>query len=111
MDRCHTAWVSRRPDVEQLECFAAANLTDNDAIGTRAHRASNQVAQRDAGRSAKRYMIARAALQLDRILEDDDPLAGEEIGNFFEDGIGECRLARVCAAGDQNVRVREHGVP
>ena len=95
------------PGLEHVEGFRSAHLADDDAIGPQPQRRAHQIGQRgDAGLGAQRHAIGRRALELARVLQDDDALA--EIGDLGQQGVDQRGLARRRAADHQDVLALAH---
>src|SRR5438445_8039621 len=84
----------------QIERLHAADLTDDDAVRARPEGALHQVRECDVAVGPECEMVARRALQLDRVFEHDEALAGEAVGDLPQHGVRKRRLAGVRPAGD-----------
>ena len=105
MDGADAAGMAGAPGLEQVERFGAAHLADRDAVGTQPQRGANEVGERgDAVLGAQRHEVGRGALQLARVLDQDDAVAG--LGDLGQQRVGERGLAGRGAAGDEDVRAR-----
>ncbi len=90
------------PRFQQIERLGPAHLADRDAIGAQAKRGADKIGERgDAVFRAHRDQIGRGALQLARVLDEDDAVRG--LGDLGEQRVGERRLAGRGAAGDEDV--------
>jgi hypothetical protein len=96
------------PGLEHVERLAAAHLADDDAVGAQPQRRADQVGHADAARpGAQRDVSGAARLQLARVLDQDDALV--EPRHLGEQRVGERRLARAGAAGDEDVAPLDDG--
>ena len=94
--------MPRTPSLEQIQGFAAAYFTDHDPI--RAESAASSAASPQGWPPrirAHRHVIFDEALQLDRVLEQDNAVASS--GDLVKQGVGERGLAGAGAAGNQYV--------
>jgi len=78
-------------------------LADDDAIRSQPHRRLQQAAHVDGVGRMQGDRIVGDALQLGRVLEDDDAMVGRGGDHLSDDRVGERRLAGAGAAGDDNV--------
>ena len=103
--RADPAWMTGAPRFQQIKCFCTAHLANGNAVGPQTQRRSDKIGQgRNAVLGPQRHQIGRCALQLQRILDQDDTVGrGCDLG---EQRIGERRLACRGAADDQNVLSR-----
>ena len=63
------------PGFEEIERLGAAHLTDRDAVGAQSQRRPHQFRQGgDPILGPHRHEIGRCALQLARVLDDDDAI-------------------------------------
>ena len=105
MDGADAAGMAGAPGLEQVERFGAAHLADRDAVGAQAQRGADEIGERDdAVLGAQRDEVGRGALQLARVLDQDDAIGG--LRDFGEQRVGERGLAGRGAAGDEDVRAR-----
>lgn len=103
--RADPAWMTGAPGFQQIERLGTAHLADGNAVGPQTQRRPDKIGQgRNAVLGPQRHQIGRCALQLQRILDQDDTVGrGCDLG---EQGIGERRLAGRGAANHQNVLFR-----
>ena len=95
------------PGLQHVEGLGAAHLADDDAVGAQPQRRAHQVGQRgDAGLGAQRHAVGGRALELARVLQDDDALV--EVGDLGEQRVDQRGLARRGAADDEDVLALAH---
>ena len=108
VDRADAAGMAGAPGLEQVERLGAAHLADRDAIGPQPQRRAHEIGERgDAVLGAQRHQVRRRALQLARVLDQHDAVAG--LGDLGEQRVDERRLAGRRAAGDQDVPALGNG--
>ena len=108
VDRADPAGMAGAPGLQQIEGFRAAHLADRDAVGPQPQRRADEIGQRgDAILGPQRHEIGGGALQLARILDQDDAVGGRS--DLGQQRIGERGLAGRGAAGDEDVRARGDG--
>ena len=108
VDRADAAGMAGAPGLQQVERFGAAHLADRDAVGPQAQRGADQIGERgDAVLGAQRHEVGRGALQLARVLDQDDAVGG--LGDLGQQRIGERGLAGRGAAGDEDVLAGRNG--
>jgi hypothetical protein len=75
MDGADPARMAGAPGFEQVEGFGPAHLADRDAVGAQAQRRTDQIGKRrHAILGPHRDKVGRGALQLARVLDDDDAI-------------------------------------
>jgi hypothetical protein len=75
MDRADAAGMAGAPGFEEVERFGAAHLADRDAVGAQAQRGADEIGERgDAVLGPHGDEVGRGALQLARVLDDDDAI-------------------------------------
>lgn len=85
-------YVAGAPCLEEIEGFASAHLADWNAVGAQAQRRANQFGERcDAILGSHGNEVGRGALQLARVLDDDDAIFG--FRDFGQKCVRERRLA------------------
>ena len=107
MQRPDAAGMAGAPRLEEVERLRAAHLADGNAIGTKPQRRTDEIGER--GRAifgAKRDEVRRGALQLARILDQHDAVAG--LGDFGEESVDQRGFAGGGAAGDEHVLAFAH---
>ena len=100
--RADAAGMAGAPGLQQIERLRAAHLADRDAVGPQAQRRADEIGER--GRAvlgAQRHEVRRGALQLARILDQHDAVAG--LGDLGEQRVDQRGLAGRGAAGDEDV--------
>ena len=96
------AGMAGAPGLQQVERLGAAHLADRDAVGAQPKRRLHEIGKRGhAVLGAERHEVRRGALQLARVLDQHDPVAGP--GDLGEQRVDERRLAGRGAAGDEDV--------
>ena len=102
MDRADAARMTGAPGLQQVQRFGAAHLADGDAIGPQPQRCAHQIGQgRDPVLGAQGHEVGGQALQLARVLDQDDAVRG--LGDLRQQRIGQGRLAGRGAARDEDV--------
>ncbi len=102
MDRADAARVARAPGLEQVERLGPANLADRDAVGPQTERGTDELRQRrDAILGSERHQVRRGALQLARVLDQHDAIAG--LGDLGKKRVDQGGLASGRPARDQDV--------
>ena len=77
MQRGNPARMPGAPSLQELERFGATNFADDDAIRSKPECGAHELGERHDPRSGThRHMVVSSTLQLDRVLEQDDPVAG-----------------------------------
>ena len=109
MDRADPAGMSGVPCLEQRQGLAAADLADDDAIRPAAHRRFQQLLHGDGAGRPERQDVLGGALQLRRVLDDDQAVFRCHLRHVGEDRVAQCRLARGSAADDKDVLALSHG--
>ena len=73
VDRRDPARVPGVPSLEHVERLGAADFADDDPVGAESHRRAHQLGHRHVRRArAQRHRVGQRALQLARILDQDD---------------------------------------
>src|SRR5579883_3537547 len=97
-----TAGMAGSPRLQQVERLRAAHLTNGNAIGPKPQRRTDEIGERGgAVFCAERDQVGRRALQLARILDQHDAVAG--LGDLGEESIDQRGLPSGGAAGDEYV--------
>ncbi len=92
---------------KQVERLRAAHLADRNAVGPKTQRRTDEIGQRGgAVLGAQRDEVRRGALQLARILDQHDAVAG--LGDLGEERVDQRGLAGRGAAGDEHVLALAH---
>ena len=103
-----TAGMPGSPCLQQVEGFRAAHLPDGNTIGPKPQRRTDEIGER--GRAvfcAQRDQVRRRTLQLARILDQHDAVAG--LGDLGEESVDQRGLAGRGAAGDEHILAVAHG--
>ena len=98
------------PGLQEVERLRAPHLPDRDAVGTEPERGLDEIGK--GGRAvlgAERHEVRRRALQLARILDQDDAVVGPR--DLGEQRVDERCLAGGGAAGDEHVPALGDGEP
>jgi hypothetical protein len=102
VDRADAARMAGAPGFEEIERLGAAHLADRDAIRAQAQRGPDEIGQRDdAILRAHGDEVRRGALQLPRVLNQDDTVGG--LGDFHQQRIDQRGLATAGAARHEDV--------
>jgi hypothetical protein len=103
----HRAVVARVHGLEHVQHLVAADLADDDAVGTHTQGVAHQVALRDlplpsmlGGRVSSRTTCGCWSMELGRVLDRDDALL---VRNVAREDVEQRRLAGAGAAGDQQL--------
>src|ERR1044072_1229700 len=88
------AGTPRVPTLEEVERLPAADLPDDDPLGGEVDGRLDQRREVDVARGAQRRVVLGRALQLHRVLEQDEALAGlTQADHLVEDRVDEGGLA------------------
>ena len=112
MNGCQTSVMPGIHRLQHVQSLTAANFADDNSIGPHAQSIDNQIARHDTSMS---FNIRRASFhannmvlvqnQFGRIFDRDNAFM---IRNRFRDGSQKRRLARACAAGNQDILATSH---
>src|SRR5262249_352103 len=99
-----SARVPSVPRFQQRERLTASNLADDDAVRAKPHRDSYQPRQIGYVTGVELNRVACFALELARILQDDNPLGGiTGRDDLADQSVGKRGLARRRSAGNDDV--------
>ena len=77
VDGADAAGMAGAPGLQEIERLGAAHLADRDAVGAQAQRGADEIGERgDAVLGAHGDEVGRGALQLARVLDQDDAVGG-----------------------------------
>ena len=109
-DGRHRAVVARVHRLEHVECLGAADLADDDPVGSHAQGVAHELADRDLALTLdvlrprlEAEHVLLMELKLRRVLDRDDPVG---FGNRSRKRVQERRLAGAGTARDQDVQLR-----
>ena len=108
----HRSLVARIHGLEHIECFFAADLTDDDAVGSHTQAVDEQLPLPDSSLS---FHVGRTGLQTDnvllrqlqfgRVFDCDDAFV---LRNVLRQNVKEGRFTGAGTAGDQDAEARAH---
>ena len=103
VDGGDAAGVSGVPGLQEVESLGAADLADDDAVGSEPEGEADERGERERRRGAEEDGVGRVELELRHLFEDDEAVGAGEGGDLAEEGVGEGGLAGAGAAGDEDV--------
>src|SRR6185437_1435630 len=110
VERAHRAVVAGVHRLQKVEGLGSAHFAHDDAFGTHTQTVSYQIAHRDlalsfeVGRTGfETHDVRLLQLQFGGVFAGDDAFFGVDVSG---QAVQQCRLARTCTAGDQDVATR-----
>ena len=104
MDRRQAPWMARVPCLKQRQsCRSISDFADDDPVRLESQRNLEALQLVKLRRRQHAQTVCRIEQKLLSVFDHQDPIAGRQCADLFEDGIRNGCLSRSCASDDEHV--------